>query len=163
ERERRTLDALLALPVGREEILAAKWWGSLLRHRRALAVFGPLWLLALIAFGVHWLALPALLLASAAHLAFSTSAGLWLSVVCRSGVRALTALAGLALGLVVGVAVGLTLLTPLTGGWASLGSAFWPPVAWLAATRSDGDDGPGANLAGVLVCLLNAALFAAAP
>jgi ABC-type transport system involved in multi-copper enzyme maturation permease subunit len=161
ERERRTLDALLALSVERDEILAAKWWGSLLRHRRALALLGTVWLLTLITFDLHWLALPAIVLASAAHLAFSLSAGLWLSVVCRSGVRALMALAGLALGLMVGMFGVPTLLAPVPGHLTYLGYLFWPPAAWgvTALSRSDWTDRPQTVVAAVLVCLINAAVY----
>src|SRR5207245_9551305 len=86
ERQQRTLDSLLTLPVERTELLAAKWLGSILRLRRS-ALFIFAFVLGSFLF-LHPLAVPLLLAAVAVHLAFFTSLALWLSIVSRTVLRA---------------------------------------------------------------------------
>jgi ABC-type transport system involved in multi-copper enzyme maturation permease subunit len=88
ERERHTWDSLLALPVDRRDLLRAKWLGALLGGRLFLLPLA-LALAAALLTGLLWPpALVLLVLAEAIHVAFFTSLGLWLSLSCRSTLRA---------------------------------------------------------------------------
>jgi hypothetical protein len=88
ERDARTLDGLLTLPVSRARVLAAKWLGAVLYGRG----FGYLLLLTLaagVAGGLLYLpVMPLLVLAVGAHLAFLTSVGIVLSVFSRTATQA---------------------------------------------------------------------------
>ncbi len=84
EREQRTLESLLLLPVEREEILQAKWLGSLLRWRQLGYVLAALWLVGLVTGALHPWAVLLLVGSSVAYLAFLASLGLWLSLASRT-------------------------------------------------------------------------------
>jgi ABC-type transport system involved in multi-copper enzyme maturation permease subunit len=84
ERERRTLDSLLSLPLTRREILGAAWLGSILRYRLLAPCLAAVWTLAILATAIHPLAVPYLFLAVAVHLAFFSSLGIWISLVSRN-------------------------------------------------------------------------------
>jgi ABC-type transport system involved in multi-copper enzyme maturation permease subunit len=84
ERDRRTLDGLLVLPVTRERILGAKWLGSVLRMRHLLYYLLALWLVGVCTGALHPLALPLLVLTTAAHIACVASLGVWVSVTARN-------------------------------------------------------------------------------
>ena len=88
ERERRTLDGLLVLPVTRERILGAKWLGSVLRMRHLLYGLGALWLVGVCIGALHPGALVLLVLTAAAHVSFVASLGVWVSVTARNTLRA---------------------------------------------------------------------------
>src|SRR5204862_707432 len=88
ERERDTLDGLLTLPVERHEILEAKWLGGPASLRLVALALAILWVFGLLTGGIHPLALLRLVLAVAASVEFLAGLGLWLSVVCRSSLRA---------------------------------------------------------------------------
>jgi ABC-type transport system involved in multi-copper enzyme maturation permease subunit len=88
ERDRRTLDGLLALPLARAAILRAKWLGCVLRMRYVGYCVVLLWLVGVTTGGLHPLALPLLALTAAAHVAFVVSAGVWVSVAARGTVWA---------------------------------------------------------------------------
>jgi ABC-type transport system involved in multi-copper enzyme maturation permease subunit len=88
ERDRRTLDGLLVLPVTRDHILRAKWLGSVLRMRYLLYWLAALWLGGTCIGAVHPLALPLLTLTAAAHIAFLASLGVCVSVTARNALRA---------------------------------------------------------------------------
>jgi ABC-type transport system involved in multi-copper enzyme maturation permease subunit len=104
ERERRTLDALLALPVPRSRVLAAKWWGAVLRPREVGYMTAAIGLPAVLCGAVHPLAALLLAASAAAYLAFFASAGLWLSVVAPTTRRAYAA-------------AGVLVLVVFGGGW----------------------------------------------
>lgn len=101
ERQRQTLDGLLTLPVGRAEILTAKWWGSIKRMQ------GPAWVLGLslglcaLLGGFHPLSSLLVAVAVSVHVAFVASAGLALSVLAPTRVRAYCLLALLLFALVI--------------------------------------------------------------
>jgi ABC-type transport system involved in multi-copper enzyme maturation permease subunit len=100
ERDRRTLDGLLTLPVGRGVVLGAKWLGPILEGRSfgyGLCVAGAI---GAGAGNFHPLAVAAVAVLVAVQVGFWAAAGLWLSVACRSTVRARVAavLALLAVG-----------------------------------------------------------------
>jgi ABC-type transport system involved in multi-copper enzyme maturation permease subunit len=107
ERQQRTLDGLLTLPVERRDILRAKWWGSVSVRR---------WFWYVLAFDLAASALAgqmhplyALLpVAGVVHVAYFTSLGLWLSVACRSTLRANLWTAAVLLAVTVGPVLALT-------------------------------------------------------
>ncbi len=88
ERDRRTLEGLLALPVENREILAAKWQASFTSVRAGWWLLAAVLWPALFSCGLHWVTLPLQVLAGVVYVAFATSLGLWFSLVCRTAVRA---------------------------------------------------------------------------
>jgi hypothetical protein len=84
EREQRTLEGLLLLPVERTEILRAKWLGSVLRGRSLGYGLGALWLVGLVSGVLHPWAV--LLLAGGVTVCviFLASLGIWLSLASRN-------------------------------------------------------------------------------
>jgi ABC-type transport system involved in multi-copper enzyme maturation permease subunit len=120
EREQRTLDGLLSLPVDRNEILGAKWLGSLLWARGfalcvVLVLAGGLFTTAF-----HPGAVVLLAFAGAVHALFFASLGLWLSVACRTSLRAVFLLALVLLALLLGPWVVVTFSRSLGRGSADL-------------------------------------------
>jgi hypothetical protein len=87
ERQRNTLVDLFMIPGGRAEILRAKAVGSLWRGRWPLAAVGALIFLAIPA-GTPLVAIPLLLVASAAFVLFGVALGTWLSVRCHTALNA---------------------------------------------------------------------------
>jgi ABC-type transport system involved in multi-copper enzyme maturation permease subunit len=88
ERDARTLDGLLTLPVTPAAILGAKWLGALL-YGRGFGYFLAMALAVGLALGVlHPMGVALVVAALVAHLVFFTSAGIWLSVGGRSTVQA---------------------------------------------------------------------------
>ncbi len=83
EREQQTLEGLLTLPVDREEILCAKWLGSILRFRQFGYGLVVAWALGVAIGALHPLAVLLLVTACTVHLACLASLGLWLSLVSR--------------------------------------------------------------------------------
>jgi ABC-type transport system involved in multi-copper enzyme maturation permease subunit len=88
EREQHTLESLLTLPIEREDILWAKWLGSILSVRRLGYGLAGLWMVCFIAGGLHIFAVALLGLAFAAHAAFAASLGLFFSVTSPSKMQA---------------------------------------------------------------------------
>jgi ABC-type transport system involved in multi-copper enzyme maturation permease subunit len=88
ERDRQTLDTLLTTPISNDSIIASKWWGSVLGVRKAGYFLLLLWLVGAVTGGLSPLAVPLLLLALFAYLAFAASLGLWFSLRCRTTLRA---------------------------------------------------------------------------
>ena len=84
ERDRQTLESLLTLPGDRDEILLAKWLGSILRFRQFGYGLAVLWILGLAVGALNPCALVLLVAACGVHLAFFASFGVWLSVVSRN-------------------------------------------------------------------------------
>jgi len=88
ERERRTLDSLLSSPLSNQEILWAKWLGSITSGRKVWWYLAAVWLAALLTSGLHPLALPLLVMAWTVYAMFLASLGTWFSLVSRNSVRA---------------------------------------------------------------------------
>lgn len=88
ERERRTLDHLLTLPVSSDAILFAKWLGSILSVSHLWWLLGPIWLLGLVAGAVHIASLLLLAAATMIYAGFVAALGLWFSTVSGSTMRA---------------------------------------------------------------------------
>jgi ABC-type transport system involved in multi-copper enzyme maturation permease subunit len=84
EREQRTLEGLLLLPIERPEILRAKWLGSVLRGRLFGYGLVALWLAGLVSGVLHPWAV--LLLAGGVTVCvlFLASLGVWLSLASRN-------------------------------------------------------------------------------
>jgi hypothetical protein len=116
ERDRRTLDGLLTLPLTRAALLRAKGLGCVLRPRYFLYVLALLWFLGAATGGLHPLALLLLALTAATHIASVVSLGVWVSVIASSTVRANFLMA-------------LVLLLYFAAGWLLYGapSAVAPP------------------------------------
>jgi ABC-type transport system involved in multi-copper enzyme maturation permease subunit len=117
ERDRRTLDGLLTLPLTRAAILRAKWLGCVLRVRYGVYYLAGVWLIGLFTGALHPLALPFLALTVAAHVAFVVSVGLWVSLSARSTLWANFTMA-------------LVLVLFFAGGW----------LAWLWSGTPSADD-----------------------
>jgi hypothetical protein len=106
EWEQVTLVSLLTTPLTSFEILKAKWIGTLLRSRRALAGLAASFVMSglMIQFDVYeWLLLPLTFLA---HVWFVGNLGLWLSVECRSTNRAYSLLLAILIAIVGGAWMG---------------------------------------------------------
>lgn len=88
ERERRTLDNLLMLPVGVDDILFAKWLGSIWSVSRLWWLLGPIWALGLLTGALNLFAVPLLIAAIVVFAAFVACLGLWFSTVSGSTMRA---------------------------------------------------------------------------
>jgi ABC-type transport system involved in multi-copper enzyme maturation permease subunit len=88
ERQRRTLESLVLLPVDRDEILCSKWFGSLIHSALpftlAVAGMAVLFVIGDIGFVVALIAL----LSGSVLILFLATFGLWLSTSCRNGALA---------------------------------------------------------------------------
>jgi ABC-type transport system involved in multi-copper enzyme maturation permease subunit len=120
ERDRRTLDALLTLPDGREEVLRTKWLASVICGRWLLPGLGVVLVLGVIGGGVHPFAVPLFAVAGAIHVAFAASLGIFLSVAIPNSERA---------GFVAVFTLFAAFVVPLAFCPGGLG--FVPPVAWV--------------------------------
>jgi hypothetical protein len=128
ERDAQTLAGLMTLPVESEEILRAKWLGSLLQWRGC--AYG---VLACVFCGVGLWALHPwagllLLVAYAVHASFLASLGVWLSLSCRT-----TLWANLSMALV--------LLLFFTGSFLGMTTFDEPMIVeatWLDSLRAIG-------------------------
>jgi ABC-type transport system involved in multi-copper enzyme maturation permease subunit len=148
ERERQTLESLLILPACWEEILFAKWVGSLMSVRWFWWGLGALWGMGVVTGGLDPFAVPLLAAAWFVYAAFLATVGLWFSVTCRSTLRAVlfTILSGLAV--VAGPALylhdpGLTPATmgPDVAGWvAFFGVQSLSPINSLSALAFHSED-----------------------
>jgi ABC-type transport system involved in multi-copper enzyme maturation permease subunit len=97
ERDRQTLDSLLASPLTNLEILFGKWLGSLASVRWMLVLLGVIWLFGLVTGGLHPLAVPLLLVALAGYGAFMASLGLVFAAGTKTTIRAVMWTVGTAL------------------------------------------------------------------
>lgn len=88
ERDKQTYDALLTSPLDSNSILFAKWLGSILSIRLAWAWVGLIWLLGLVTGGLHFLAVPLLVVAWLVYAGFAAMLGLWFSMSSPTTLRA---------------------------------------------------------------------------
>jgi len=128
ERQRRTLDMLLTLPDGRDEVLRMKWFGSVLCGRWLLPGLGLVLVLGVIGGGIHPVGVPLLAIAAGIHVAFAASLGVYLSVVIPSTERA---------GFIAILVLFLAFTVPLAICPGGLG--FLPPVAWMISLPLSAD------------------------
>lgn len=88
ERDRQTFDSLLTTPMSSNQILAAKWLGSIASVRWGWLWLGVVFFLCLITGGLHPLALPLVCCSLIVYAAFVSMLGCWFSVVSKSSMRA---------------------------------------------------------------------------
>jgi hypothetical protein len=88
ERDRQTLDSLLASPLDSTAILYGKWLGCVLSVRWGWAWWGSIVGLGMVTSGVSPRALPVLMAAWFIYAGFLAIVGLVFSMVCRSTLRA---------------------------------------------------------------------------
>jgi ABC-type transport system involved in multi-copper enzyme maturation permease subunit len=140
ERERRTLESLLTLPIHRHELLIAKVKGNMLRYWLWLLPCSAAWLILVVLSG--WNPLDGLCLAFAfvIHFLFFAMLGLFLSVICRSSVSAYGTMGMILLLLLIGTALASTLINPFAGSpW--LTSGVNPVGCWITITNDWWRDG----------------------
>jgi ABC-type transport system involved in multi-copper enzyme maturation permease subunit len=89
ERDRHTLESLLATPLTNAAIVWGKWWGCFLSVRKAWYLLAAIWVVGVITEVLSPLVVPVLLLACAVYVAFAASLGMWYSLVCRTTLRAM--------------------------------------------------------------------------
>jgi ABC-type transport system involved in multi-copper enzyme maturation permease subunit len=136
ERRKQTLDELLLTDLTTEEILAQKWWASIVVVRPALVLVGVHWLIAVAVGGLHPLAMPLLVVEWAAYAAFAASLGLYWAT-RLSLVRAVQVAGGLLIFGVVSVPITVGTLVAVViggrGGWFALPMALSPPFTLWAS------------------------------
>jgi hypothetical protein len=108
EREARTLDGLLATPLGDREIVREVWLGSILNIGPLAWFLAAAWGVGLLTGGISPLSLPLLAAAWSVYAAFAAALGLWCSLRCRTTWRA----TGLTAALLLAVTVGHWLVHP---------------------------------------------------
>jgi hypothetical protein len=102
ERERQTLESLLATDLSNREILRAKWWGCM-GSAGFLGIFTGLMLVgALFSGGILIPGLLLLVLGTLAWAAFTVNLGMYCSLVCRSSMAATVCTMSILLVLTVG-------------------------------------------------------------
>ncbi len=147
DRDSRTLDSLLALPVSRSELFDVKWIGALLRFRGFAYVAAAVAAVDLVVGGLRFDRLPLLAVGVAVHSAFFASLGLWLSLVCRTTLAARVTMA-VVLIVAAGFAVfagneldWLGLRTRAVPQWVATAEAVLPPASWWSLALSPDDAG----------------------
>jgi ABC-type transport system involved in multi-copper enzyme maturation permease subunit len=120
ERDRKTLDTLLVLPVRVEDILWPKWLGGLYQTRWLMVAFAALLVVSALAGAVSLPAVFWVTFAGAIHVLFAASLGLFVSVVTRGTGRAIVLT-------VLGLVAAWLLPQAVAGRW--LGSSIEP--TWL--------------------------------
>src|SRR5262249_29986265 len=91
EHDRDTMSGLLTSPLTSEEILFAKWLGSVLSVRWLALWLAAIWCVGIGLNGLSPVAVPLLMIAYLVYAAAVASLGLWFSVVCRTTLRAILA------------------------------------------------------------------------
>jgi ABC-type transport system involved in multi-copper enzyme maturation permease subunit len=91
ERDRQTMDALLASPLSSDDIVFGKWLGNITSIRWGWLWLGLIYVLGLVTGGLHPLALGLLVIAWFVYAGTISFIGLWFSLVCRSTLRATVA------------------------------------------------------------------------
>jgi ABC-type transport system involved in multi-copper enzyme maturation permease subunit len=88
ERDRDTLDALLATPMGSDDILVGKLLGSIVSVRLGWFWIGAMLALALLCGGINLLAVPLFIVSWLVYAVFFAMLGMWFSIVCKTTLRA---------------------------------------------------------------------------
>jgi ABC-type Na+ efflux pump permease subunit len=88
ERDRETLDALLASPLQSHDIIFAKWLGSLLSVRWGWLWLWLIWIVAMAPGAMNPLAVPLFIIAWLVYASCFAGIGLWFSIACRTSLRA---------------------------------------------------------------------------
>jgi ABC-type transport system involved in multi-copper enzyme maturation permease subunit len=126
ERERQTLEGLLASPLSINAIILAKWWGSIYSARWLFFLLCGIWLMGLISGGLNIVAFPLLLLLVAIYATFMASLGMFFAASSKTTLRAI--MATIATALFVGGGHLFCCVLPL----GLLMREFGPAGAWLA-------------------------------
>jgi ABC-type transport system involved in multi-copper enzyme maturation permease subunit len=87
ERDRQTLDGLLATPLDNRTILWEKWLGCVLTQRFTALTLVLVWIVGVLTGSLHWLAVPCFVVAWLGYAGFVAGLGLWFSVANRSTLR----------------------------------------------------------------------------
>jgi len=138
ERDKQTLDSLLTSPLQTQEILFAKWLGSILSVRWALLWLCMIWALGALTGGLDRTCLPWLVLAWCVYAAFMAALGLFFSTIHSTTQRAsiwTLAVTGFAFGGHWVFSYFLCILLPTDGMlWNIQWFGMTPPVAlsWMA-------------------------------
>jgi ABC-type transport system involved in multi-copper enzyme maturation permease subunit len=88
ERDRRTLESLLATPLENRAIVWSKWWGSVVSVRKAWWYLAAVWATGIATNALSIDRVPWLILALLVYIVFAAGVGLWCSLVCRTALRA---------------------------------------------------------------------------
>jgi ABC-type transport system involved in multi-copper enzyme maturation permease subunit len=88
ERDRQTFDALLTSPLTAQEMLYAKWLGSVLSMRWAWLWLGAIYLVGVLTGGITFFAVPLVVGAWFIFAGFVAVLGLWFSIVSNTTLRA---------------------------------------------------------------------------
>jgi ABC-type transport system involved in multi-copper enzyme maturation permease subunit len=137
ERRKQTLDDLLLTDLTAAEILAQKWWASILVVRPALIWVGIHWVLAVVTGGLHPLAVPLLVVEWSAYAAFAASLGVYwaarMPTARAAGVpTGVIGFGAVAAPIVAGILIGVA--TEAEGPAFVLAGTASPPIAlWLSA------------------------------
>src|SRR5262249_29372202 len=126
ERERQTLDALLAAPLDNRSIVGAKWLASILSVRKGWWALGLIWSLGFVCGGLHFFGFTTLVLAWGVYAMFLAGVGVLCSLLSRTTLRATI--------WTVLIALGVNLLC-----WAA--GLGWDLLAYLCHFRHNGWDG----------------------
>jgi ABC-type transport system involved in multi-copper enzyme maturation permease subunit len=141
ERERQTLDGLLATTLSNRSILFGKWLGCIFHGRWSWFWLGLMWSAGIVMGAVHPLAIPCFLLAWLVYAAFLAGLGLWFSVASRNSRRALI---GTLTSCLVGSTFFLLAAFDLAEGWLTTSEAYslLPPqtLGLLAFSPAEYDD-----------------------
>src|SRR5262249_19713175 len=129
ERDRQTLDGLLASPLTCDEIIFAKWWGSLMAMRRPLMLLALIWLMGVVTGGLHWLAVPFLALFLGAYMSWMASLGILCAVSTKNTLRAVMATQMLAMFVGCGPWICVWLMSTIL----RRGGVFWLAVPVVVA------------------------------
>ncbi|HEV8059657.1 MAG TPA: ABC transporter permease subunit, partial [Gemmataceae bacterium] len=104
ERDKQTLEELLATPLTNRAIFFAKWQSAIFRFGAAWAALLGLWCIGLFTSSLHPAAILAFLVSWFCFAAFLASLGIWFSVVCRT-TRQATASSFLTCSVILGCAL----------------------------------------------------------
>jgi ABC-type transport system involved in multi-copper enzyme maturation permease subunit len=141
ERDRETLDSLLATPLTNRGIIIGKWLGAMFAMPGYWAVLAIVWLFALWMHALHPVALPCLLLAWFADAAVTAAVGVWLSAASRTARRAVIATFLLVLLPLLGVLPGFVVLDLVRKRFEAM--TLLPPISFgaLAFSHQDLEEG----------------------
>lgn len=89
ERDQQTLDSLLTCPVSAAGIVASKWLGCMLSIRKIWLWLALIWVVGIARAGIPPRMLLVLVIFWTIYAGVSALFGLWCSLVCRSGLRAI--------------------------------------------------------------------------
>jgi ABC-type transport system involved in multi-copper enzyme maturation permease subunit len=172
ERDKQTLDSLLAAPLSDTEIVFAKWLGSIASVRWMFGLLCVIWFIGAVTGGLHVAAVPALILELVIYGGFMASLGMFFAATTKTSLWAVleTVVATLLIGgghWICTFWIALAISTDAGSRWpAEFLAGLTPPfVLTMTAIRSDEFHNPygpsNRYLYEVLnFCLLGLALFA---